>query len=68
MIEERVTNLEIRFSHQDDFLHQLNEIVVGQQKTIERLEKEILDLKRCVNSEGGVSGTRSLSDDKPPHY
>lgn len=66
--EDRVTNLEIRFSHQDDFLHQLNQIVVAQQKTIERLEKEILDLKRSLNSESGVGGTRSLADDKPPHY
>lgn len=68
MNEERITNLEIRFSHQDDFLHQLNEIVISQQKTIDRLEKEILDLKRSIHSESGVSGTRSLADDKPPHY
>lgn len=68
MDDKRITELEIRFSHQDDFLQQLNEIVVSQQKVIERLEKEMLDLKRSVNTEGGVSGTRSLSDDKPPHY
>lgn len=68
MIEDRITELEIRFSHQDVFIHELNSIVVAQQKTIERLEKEILDLKRSVNSESGVSGTRTLRDDKPPHY
>lgn len=69
MSEERITELEIRFSHQDDFLHQLNQIVVAQQKTIERLEKEVLDLKRTLQSESGVNTTaRSLSDDKPPHY
>lgn len=66
--EKRLTELEIRFSHQDHFLHELNQIVVDQQKSIERLEKEILDLKRSVNSEAGVSGTRTLKDDKPPHY
>lgn len=68
MNEERITNLEIRFSHQDDFLNQLNQIVVAQQKTIERLEKELLDLKRTIQSESGVSPTRTLNDDKPPHY
>jgi SlyX protein len=68
MNEDRITDLEIRFSHQDQFLHQLNDIVVGQQRTIERLEKEILDLKRAVNVEGGVSGTRTLKDEVPPHY
>jgi SlyX protein len=68
MIEERITELEIRFSHQDVFIHELNTIVVAQQKTIERLEKEIIDLKRSVNSESGVNPGRSLRDDKPPHY
>ncbi len=68
MNDERVTNLEIRFSHQDDFLSQLNEIVIEQQKAIQRLEKEMLDLKRSVNSEGGVQSGRTLLDDKPPHY
>jgi len=68
MNEERIINLEIRFAHQDEFLNQLNQIVVEQQKTIERLQKDIYDLKRNVNAENGVSGTRSLADDKPPHY
>lgn len=68
MLEERIINLEIRYSHQEEFIHQLNEIVVAHQKTIERLEKEVLDLKRSLNAEGGVSGNRSLKDDVPPHY
>lgn len=66
--EERITNLEIRYSHQDVFLQELNSIVINQQKTIERLEKEILDLKRSMNSGGEVNPTRSLRDDIPPHY
>lgn len=68
MNEERIIELEIRFAHQDHFIHQLNEIVVAQQKTIDRLEKEMIDLKRTLNSEAGVNPTGSLKDDKPPHY
>ena len=68
MNDERITNLEIKFSHQEDFLQELNKVVIAQQLTIGRLEKEILDLKRSVNSENGVSPTRSMADDKPPHY
>ncbi len=67
-MEERIINLEIKFSHQDEFLQELNQIVVNQQKTIDRLEKEILDLKRNINSESGVDSRRTLLDDKPPHY
>lgn len=67
-MDERLTELEIRFSHQDDFLHQLNQVVVEQQKKIERLEKELLDLKRNVGSENGISANRNLSEERPPHY
>lgn len=68
MNEERIINLEIKFSHQDNYLEDLNKIVTAQQITIERLEKEIIDLKRSLHSESGVPGSRSLRDDKPPHY
>ena len=68
MIEERINNLEIRFSHQDYYLDQLNKIVTDQQKVIERLEKEILDLKRSVNEGGGVDGARNSLNERPPHY
>ena len=68
MSVERIINLEIKFAHIDEFLGQLNEVVSAQQKTIERLEKEILDLKRNINSGSGVDVNRSLSDDRPPHY
>lgn len=68
MNDDRIINLEIKFAHQDDFLNQLNSVVTSQQKMIERLEKEILDLKRNMNPSNSVDGNRSLSDDKPPHY
>ena len=68
MTDERIINLEIKFAHQDDFLEQLNQVVTKQQKTIERLEKEILDLKRNVNGGGGVDAGRTAADDRPPHY
>jgi len=61
MSEDRLTELEIRFSHQDQFLRELNQVVVEQQIKIERLEKEILDLKRNV-----ISG--DIPNEKPPHY
>ena len=67
-MNEQIINLEIKFSHLEDFTRQLNEVVTSQQKTIARMEKEMLDLKRMVNSETGVQSTTSLRDDKPPHY
>jgi len=51
MNEERLVNLEIKYSHQEEFIRLLNETVIAQDAVIRRLEKEILDLKRLVNFE-----------------
>lgn len=65
MNDDRITNLEIRFSHHDDFLEQLNKLVIDQQKTIERLSKELLELRMSFEnlSESGMG-----AGEKPPHY
>lgn len=68
MSDVRLNELEIKYAHMEDFVQQLNSVVVDQAATIVRLEKEILDLKRNANLETGVQSSRSLQDDKPPHY
>jgi len=67
MIEKRLTNLEFKFSHMDDLLDQLNKIVTTQELTIDKLQNEIIVLKRTL-SEGNDQSTRTLEDDVPPHY
>lgn len=67
-IEERIIELEIRFSHQDEFIRQLNETVVTQQKQIEMLEKAVLELRKDQGSSDGVTKIQGLKEDKPPHY
>lgn len=67
MSDERITNLEIKFTHQDDLVDQLNRIVSNQQMIIEQLQKDVLDLK-LIFADKDVSGNRSLKDDIPPHY
>ncbi|GGX64486.1 SlyX family protein [Saccharospirillum salsuginis] len=65
--EERVTDLEIRLTHLDDTVDQLNQIIIDQQDRISRLErtlKEVLSdherLKEAVSPD--------IVDSPPPHY
>lgn len=67
MLEERIKELEIKFSLQDDLLDQLNKIITGQQLTIEKLQKDILELK-LSQGENSAQTSRTLADDVPPHY
>jgi SlyX protein len=66
MLEDRITELEIKFSHQDHLVNELNQIISNQQLSIDRLIKEIQDLKLSV--EGSAQSSRTLEDDVPPHY
>ncbi|MDO9181186.1 MAG: SlyX family protein [Bacteriovorax sp.] len=67
MLEARLINLEMNFSHQESLLEQLNEIVTAQQRSIDMLEKEMLELKLSLSGDN-TSSQRSLADDIPPHY
>lgn len=61
MSDERLNDLEIKFSYQEELLNELNKIVANQQMVIDKLVKEVKKLHE--ESEGD----KSLQE-KPPHY
>ncbi len=66
-LEKRVTDLEIKASFAEDMVEQLNQVVVRQQAQIDRLIRELVELRgQAMAAEPG--GFRSLRDDLPPHY
>ncbi len=68
MSEERFIDLESRLAHQDQLLHELNDVVTSQQAKLMQLEelcRSLVDRVRSVG-EGGESG--DPADEKPPHY
>ncbi len=72
--ERRIEDLEIRFAHQDDTIETLNGIVARQQGVIDRLERDMADLRRrlaTLEAERGSDddgGDRAEAPDTPPHY
>ena len=65
--DRRLTELEIKASFSEDLLDQLNQQVYRQQRVIERLQGELLDL-RAQLQETATPAFRSLRDEFPPHY
>lgn len=45
-IERRLLDLEVKASFADDLLEQLNQIIVRQQQQIDRLQREVADLRQ----------------------
>lgn len=67
--EERLIDLEINISRQDDLLETLNTQAYRQQKKIDELEALCLSLLSRVRDIAASSGERTgISDEKPPHY
>lgn len=64
--EQRLTKLEVKASFAEDLLDQLNQIIFRQQQQIDRLSRELAELRQQVPEDG--AGFRSLRDELPPHY
>ena len=58
-MEERLTELEIRFSHQTQLLDELNEVLTDSNQRISRLEKENRQLGEMVR------GLQPLMEESP---
>lgn len=65
-LEKRLSDLEIKFSYQDEMLSELSLVIAEQQMVIDHL-KSMLQAISEQSSDEGAQG-RTLADDKPPHY
>lgn len=68
MDEERFIDLESRLAHQDQLLHDLNEVVTGQQARLMQLEELCRSLIERVRAIGDGAGAGDPGDERPPHY
>ncbi len=65
--EQRLTELEIKASFTEDLVDALNSVIVRQQQQIDRLQRELLQLREQLP--GDEPGARpNLRDELPPHY
>jgi SlyX protein len=65
-VDARLTELEVKVSYTDDLVDTLNTIVAQQQQLIDRLMREVQQLRQ--QSGEGPSAPRNLRDELPPHY
>lgn len=69
-LEDKLIDLESRYSHQEDLLQQLNDMVASQGRQLDLLENKIqLMVGRIsdLQSQIPVSG-ESPANEPPPHY
>lgn len=66
-LEERVIDLESRLAFQDDTIQALNDVLVAQQRVIERLQLQMEALIKRHEEMVGQFGAFE-EDAPPPHY
>ena len=64
--DERLTELEIRFTEQQRLLQELSDVVYAQQRTIDLLEAQLEVFRKMLEAEPGL--VDAGQQEKPPHY
>lgn len=67
-IEERVTELEIQLTHQENTIADLNNVILSQQKTIDSLESRFLKIDSAIKSVSLSNINDPSEESPPPHY
>ncbi len=62
-MDNRVVDLEIRYSHLERQLSELNQVVFEQQKAITLLEQQLTAVRNRISAQDPV-----IENEKPPHY
>ncbi|WP_110947329.1 SlyX family protein [Pseudomonas bohemica] len=66
-LEERVMDLESRLAFQDDTIQALNDVLVAQQRSLERMQLQMAALIKRQEEMGGQFEAFE-EDAPPPHY
>lgn len=66
-VDERITELESRLAFQDDTIQALNDVLVAQQRVLERLQLQIAVLAK---RQAEANSQFEVAEDEvpPPHY
>lgn len=67
--EQRLVDIEIKLTGQEDLVQELNKLVYQQQKQIDELRALCTALvKRLGETAGSDTGADPYAHEKPPHY
>ena len=67
-MEDRITELELRYMQQEHTINELNEIVCRQELTIEMLKRDFVTLKEQLLAMSPSASRDADQEEPPPHY
>jgi len=67
-MEDRITELELRFMHQEHTIQELNETVCRQEQIIARLEQGFSIISEQLRTLDPSTARDPDEEERPPHY
>lgn len=67
-MENRITDLEIRLTHQEAALEEMNKVLLAQHTLISALQEDIKRLRRQLQEVSVGGGAEPGNEPPPPHY
>lgn len=67
-MESRLTDLEIRYAHQEAIIEALNETLLLQQRSIDQLRTELARIKQQLQGLNAGEMAPAAEETPPPHY
>ena len=68
MSDDRLIDIESKLAHQEQLLHELNDVVTEQQARIMQLEQTNTSLIERIRAIGEAMPGEGNQDERPPHY
>ena len=62
--EDRITALERKIAYLENYINELNEVIIDQEKSIKRVALEADEIRKQI----AVSKEALPENEKPPHY
>ena len=67
-LEEKLIDLEIRLTHQEDHIHSLDKVIYEQDQLLNALLDKVKQLDNKLKSAGSDNILSPAEDKPPPHY
>lgn len=68
MSEDRLIDIETKLAHQEQLLHELNEVLTEQQARLMQLEQLSTTLIERIRAIGEAAPDDAPVEERPPHY
>jgi len=66
---EKIIEIETKLAFQEETIEQLNEVIIGQQNTLDKLQRQLQQLNsKIVQESQHWNQDAGMVDEKPPHY